>query len=142
MLTVVGNLKGGTGKSTVAFNLAVWLAHEQPGVMAFDFDPQGFEWIDCDNTDQSTLAYLRRSEDETIIVVFNFTPVIREDYRIGVPLNGQYEEILNSDSSYYEGSNKGNAAPIYSDDTPAMNRPHSLSLTLPPLASVILRYTN
>ena len=106
----------------------------------FDFDPQGFEWIDCDNTDQSTLSYLRRSEDETIIVVFNFTPVIRKDYRIGVPLSGQYEEILNSDSNYYDGSNQGNSSPIQSDDIQLMGRPHSISLTLPPLAGVVLRH--
>jgi len=106
----------------------------------FDFDPQGFEWLDCDNTDQSTLAYLRKSENETIIVAFNFTPVIRKDYRIGVPLSGQYEEMFNSDSSYYEGSNQGNSDPIYSDDMQLMGRPHSISLTLPPLAGVVIRH--
>ena len=106
----------------------------------FDFDPQGFEWLDCDNTDQSTLAYLRKSENETIIVAFNFTPVIRKDYRIGVPLSGQYEEMFNSDSSYYEGSNLGNSHPINSDDIQLMGRPYSISVTLPPLAGVVIRH--
>lgn len=107
----------------------------------FDFDPQGFEWIDCENHSQSTLAYLRKSENEFFIIVFNFTPVIRKDYRIGVPVSGQYEEIFNSDSSYYEGTNLGNSNPIYTDDMPRMSRPYSISLTLPPLAGIIIKHT-
>lgn len=125
-------------KSLVSDLNKLYKAHS--ALHRFDFDPQGFEWIDCDNADQSTLSYLRKSEDETIVVIFNFTPVIRKDYRIGVPLSGQYEEVLNSDSSYYDGSNQGNSSPIHSSDTQVMNRPHSISLTLPPLAGVILRY--
>jgi 1,4-alpha-glucan branching enzyme len=107
----------------------------------FDFDPQGFEWIDCENHNQSTLAYLRKSENEILIIVCNFTPVIRKDYRIGVPLSGQYEEIFNSDSSYYEGTNLGNSNLIYTDDMPRMGRPYSISLTLPPLAGIIIKHT-
>jgi 1,4-alpha-glucan branching enzyme len=125
-------------KSLVGDLNRLYRAH--PALHRFDFDPQGFEWIDCENSSQSTLAYLRKSEDETFIVALNFTPVIREDYRIGVPFGGQYEEIFNSDSSYYEGSNKGNSNPIYSDDMPRMSRPYSISLTLPPLAGVIIRH--
>ena len=116
------------------------LYRTHPALHRFDFDPQGFEWIDCESRTLSTLAYLRKSEDETFIMVFNFTPVIRKDYRLGVPFGGQYEEIFNSDSSYYEGTNQGNSNPIYSDDMPWMSRPHSISITLPPLAGVIIRH--
>ena len=112
-----------------------------PALHHLDFDPQGFEWIDCENHNQSILAYLRKSENESLIIVFNFTPVIRKDYRIGVPLSGQYEEIFNSDSRYYEGTNLGNSNPIYTDDMPRMSRPYSISLTLPPLAGIIIKHT-
>lgn len=105
----------------------------------YDFDPQGFEWIDCNDTDQSVLSYIRKSENESIIVVLNFTPVIRENYRIGVPENGQYEVIFNSDSDYYSGSNAGSAAIIASDEIAWMNQPASLSVTLPPLAGLIIK---
>lgn len=117
------------------------LYRTHPALHYFDFDPQGFEWIDCENHNLSTLAYLRKSENESLIIVFNFTPVIRKDYRIGVPLSGQYEEIFNSDSSYYEGTNLGNSNPIYTDDMPRMGRPYSISLTLPPLAGIIIKHT-
>ena len=117
------------------------LYRTHPALHHFDFDPQGFEWIDCENHNQSILAYLRKSENESLIIVFNFTPVIRKDYRIGVPLSGQYEEIFNSDSRYYEGTNLGNSNPIYTDDMPRMSRPYSISLTLPPLAGIIIKHT-
>ncbi len=105
----------------------------------YDFDYCGFEWIDCHDTDQSTLSYLRKSEDETIIVVLNFTPVIREQYRIGVPDTGNYTVLFNSDSSYYSGSNAGSHGVIGAEGLPWMNRPASLTLTLPPLATLVLK---
>jgi 1,4-alpha-glucan branching enzyme len=105
----------------------------------YDFEPQGFEWIDCNDTDQSVLSYMRHSDDETIIVVLNFTPVPRENYRIGVPDAGTYEEILNSDSEYYHGSNVSNGVAIHSDDIAWMDKPCSITLTLPPLAGVVLK---
>jgi len=112
----------------------------QPALHRFDFEPQGFEWIECNDSDQSVLSYLRRSETELIIVLLNFTPVPRQGYRLGVPQAGRYEEILNSDSSYYNGSNVGNQQFIHSEEKSWMGRPHSLSLTLPPLAGLILKY--
>ncbi|MCW9012859.1 MAG: 1,4-alpha-glucan branching protein GlgB [Gammaproteobacteria bacterium] len=105
----------------------------------YDFEPQGFEWIDCNDTDQSILSYLRRSDDENLVIVLNFTPVPRENYRIGVPEPGVYEEILNSDSEYYAGSNVSNGVNIHSENVEWMNRPCSVSLTLPPLAGIVLR---
>jgi len=105
----------------------------------YDFDNMGFEWIDCHDTDQSVLSYLRKSEDETIIIILNFTPVIRKNYRIGVPVAGNYEIILNSDSTFYAGSNAGSNSGIKAEKTAWMNHPASLSLTLPPLAGLVLK---
>ena len=81
----------------------------------------------------------RRDEHSFVINVFNFTPVPRYDYRVGVPVEGQYQELLNSDSSYYSGSDVGNSGQISSEPIPCNGRPHSLSLTLPPLAGVVLK---
>ncbi len=110
-----------------------------PALHRHDFDGQGFEWIDCHDASQSILTYMRRDGDDTVLVVLNFTPVPRHNYRIGIPSEGVYEEILNSDSEYYGGSNLGNGQHIQSQPQEWMNQPHSLELTLPPLASIILR---
>ncbi len=115
------------------------LYQQQLPLHQFDFEPQGFEWIDCNDTDQSILSYVRKSDDETLIVVLNFTPVPRENYRIGVPEPGTYAEILNSDSEYYAGSNVSNGINIPSEEIAWMNRPVSLSLTLPPMAGIVLK---
>lgn len=103
----------------------------------YDFEHQGFTWIDCHDASQSVLGYLRTGRDSQLIVVLNFTPVPRDHYRVGVPEPGNYREILNSDSHFYGGSNLGNAF-VQSDPLPWMNQPHSLNLTLPPLAGIIL----
>ncbi len=106
----------------------------------YEFEPQGFEWIDCNDTDQSILSYLRKDDQgELIIVILNFTPIPRHGYRIGVPEPGGYQEILNSDSHFYFGSNMGNEANLYADDKKWMGRPCSVTLTLPPLAGLVLR---
>jgi 1,4-alpha-glucan branching enzyme len=103
-----------------------------------DFEHQGFEWIDCHDVQQSVISYRRKCKHEDLIVILNFTPVLREAYRIGVPAEGTYIEIFNSDSSYYGGGNVGNSVGL-SEPKPWMNQPHSLELTLPPLAAVILK---
>jgi len=103
-----------------------------------DFDHQGFEWIDCHDYQQSIISYRRKSGDEELIVILNFTPVPREGYRIGVPREGLYHELFNSDSHYYDGSNMGNGH-VVSEPIPWMNLPHSILLTLPPLAGIILK---
>lgn len=112
---------------------------EHPALHDFDFEPHGFEWIDCNDSDQSVLSYLRRSDDELIIVILNFTPVPREGYQIGVPEGGVYEEVFNSDSTYYMGGNVGNDHFMETRNVEWMGRPHSINLTLPPLAGLILR---
>jgi 1,4-alpha-glucan branching enzyme len=105
----------------------------------YDFDAQGFDWVDCHDSDHSILIYQRNGPEDSVIIVLNFTPIIRENYRIGVPLEGHYEELLNSDSNYYQGSNVGNSKPIISEATPWMNREHSINITLPPLAGLIIK---
>jgi len=113
-----------------------------PALYRYEFDWQGFDWIDCNDAQQSVLSFLRKGDgNEIIVVVLNLTPVPREDYRIGVPLAGRYLEILNSDSKYYGGSNMGNGPhALVAENKPWMNRPYSLSLILPPLAAIVLNF--
>jgi len=110
---------------------------ERPALYRHDFSPEGFEWIDCHDASQSVLSYLRKSDDDLLVILFNFTPIPQNDYRIGVPEAGVYEEIFNSDAIFYGGSNIGNRA-LSAEATPWMGRPYSLSLTIPPLAGIIL----
>ena len=111
---------------------------EESALYQHDFEHQGFEWIDCCDIQQSVISYRRKHGAEEVIVVLNFTPVVRENYRIGVPQAGAYKEILNSDSSYYDGTNVGNDV-IESEPNEWMGLPHSINLTLPPLAGVVLK---
>jgi 1,4-alpha-glucan branching enzyme len=105
-----------------------------------DFEWEGFEWIDCHDAQNSILVYLRRCEDDFVVAALNFTPVPREGYRIGVPESGTYRELLNSDATDYSGSGMGNGArSLTTEEHPWMGRPHSVELTLPPLAGVVLK---
>ena len=110
-----------------------------PALHYYDFDEKGFDWVDCNDSDQSILIYQRNGRDDSVIIVLNFTPVVRKNYRIGVPFGGHYEELFNSDSSYYDGTNTGNSDPIISEEKTWMNKDHSISITLPPLAGLIIR---
>jgi len=103
-----------------------------------DFDHQGFEWLDCHVVGQSIISYRRKTDNEELIVVLNFTPVPRENYRIGVPEAGDYKELLNSDSGYYAGSNMGNLK-ISTEPEAWMGQEQSIELTLPPLGALILK---
>ena len=109
-----------------------------PALFTHDFDHQGFEWIDCHDVEQSIISYRRKSAFEELIIILNFTPVPRMNYRLGVPEAGVYAEIFNSDSHYYNGSNTGNGV-VVSEPTKWMNLPHSISLNLPPLGALILK---
>jgi len=113
------------------------LYRENPALHQYDFEQKGFEWIDCHDAPQSILSYLRRSTDEFAVMAFNFTPVPRQNYRIGVPEPGIYREVFNSDSRHYGGSDVGNGA-VTAEAKEWMGRPYSISLTLPPLAGVVL----
>ncbi len=114
---------------------------ELSALHARDFEPAGFQWLDCNDRAHSTLAFLRRDGGQFVVVLFNFTPVPREGFRVGVPHGGTYRELLNTDSMHYGGSNLGNSAMLGAEPVPAMGQPCSLVVTLPPLAAVILRPT-
>ena len=110
-----------------------------PALHELDCEPQGFEWIDCNDSANSVLAFLRRGRaGEAAVVVVNATPVVRYGYRIGVPRPGTYREALNTDSQHYGGSNVGNQGSVVTEPIPAHGHADSLALTLPPLAVVIL----
>ena len=105
-----------------------------------DFDNGGFEWVDCHDASQSVLSFLRWAQDGSfVVVILNFTPVPRENYRIGVPQPGVYGEIFNSDSSFYGGTNMGNQGNVFTTDQGWMGQTQSLVLTLPPLGMLILQ---
>ncbi|MBU2803298.1 1,4-alpha-glucan branching enzyme, partial [Acidithiobacillus caldus] len=114
------------------------LHRERTALHDQDFAPEGFRWIDCHDAEQSVLSFLRWDRGGGFVVaVFNFTPVVRRDYRIGVPAGGRYAEIFNSDAEVYGGSNVGNW-PQEATATAWMGMEHSLLLTLPPLAAIFL----
>ncbi len=115
------------------------LYREQPSLHRNGFDHRGFEWIDCHDATQSVLSYLRWDGEDFHVVMLNFTPVVRHDYRIGVPRAGVYCEVLNSDSHFYGGSNVSNGTAIASEAVPWMNRGDSIRLTLPPLGALVLK---
>jgi 1,4-alpha-glucan branching enzyme len=106
-----------------------------------DFQYAGFEWVDFHDAASSVIAFDRKSADgsETVTAVFNFTPVPRTGYRIGVWQPGTYAEILNSDASRYGGSNTGNFGEVLADAVPAHGREYSLNLVLPPLAALYFK---
>jgi 1,4-alpha-glucan branching enzyme len=117
------------------------LYRREPALHEVDFDCQGFEWIDCHNFEQSTLAFLRRAKDprDFIVVGCNFTPVPRTQHRLGVPEACWYDEVLNTDSTYYGGSNLGNGAGAMAEPLPWDGRPYSIPVVLPPLGVVMLK---
>lgn len=115
------------------------LYNDTPALHQLDFSSEGFAWIDCFDADQSVISYLRRTRDGTfVVIILNFTPVPHVGYRIGIPVGGIYREIFNSDSTYYGGSNMGNAGQITATSKPWMGLPDSIVITLPPLAGLVL----
>lgn len=114
------------------------LYRNRPELHARDFDPDGFGWIDIGDAEASVLSFLRKAPDRFVLVVCNFTPVVRHGYRVGVPALTAYRELLNSDSEYYGGSNAGNAGLLKAEPIAANGQPQSLALTLPPLAVIVL----
>jgi len=117
------------------------LYRSQPALYELDFTHSGFEWIDCSDVEQSVVSLLRngRSGDDTILAVFNFTPLPRLNYRLGVPKPGFWKELLNSDARDYGGSGHGNMGGVDAAPIPFHGRPSSLLLTLPPLAALFLK---
>ena len=117
------------------------LYRAQRALHQVDYQPTGFSWIDCDDGAHSIISLIRRAEmgADEIVAVFNFTPLVREGYRMGVPRAGRYRELINTDAEVYGGGNVGNAGAIETEAVPAQGHPQSLVLTLPPLAGLILK---
>jgi 1,4-alpha-glucan branching enzyme len=113
----------------------------EPALHQVDYEPEGFRWIDCNDNENSVVSMVRfaHDRDDFIVAIFNWTPVPRADYRIGVPAPGWYGEILNSDSALYGGSNVGNGGGLQSEPVAAHGFDHSLGLTVPPLGCLLLK---
>ena len=128
----------GLAKSVADLN---HLVRREPALHQLDFEGRGFEWVDCHNWQDSVLVFIRRAANpaDFVVVCCNFTPVPRENYRVGVPCAGVYDEVFNSDSAWYGGSNLGNAGGLLAVDVPHHGRECSLSLSLPPLAAIVLK---
>ena len=133
-----GNRPNGLQKLVGTLN---WLHRSEPALHEKDASPDGFRWIDCNDAEQSTLSWLRFGENpaEAILIVCNFTPVPRENVRIGAPAGGFWRELLNSDATEYGGSGQGNLGGVESAPFPWQGLPHTLNLTLPPLGAVAFK---
>jgi 1,4-alpha-glucan branching enzyme len=116
------------------------LYRERPAMHQLDCDPAGFSWIDGTDAEHSVLSFVRQGAPGTapLVAVFNFTPVPRTNYRVGVPGGGFWREVLNSDSGDYGGGGMGNFGGVEASPLPLHGRSHSLALTLPPLAALFL----
>jgi len=117
------------------------LYQAEPAFYEHDFAEQGFRWVEANDGAHSIFSYLRFADDPSdfLVVVINFTPIPRHNYRVGVPEEGHYVEKLNSDSAFYGGGNIGNDGGRWSEQVHWQEQPYSLSLTLPPLGIVILK---
>jgi len=115
------------------------LYRSQPALYELDFDVGGFAWVDCNDYQRSVISFLRRGRnpDQQLLFVCNFTPVVRQNYRVGVPQQGFWKEVLNSDAALYGGSGQGNFGGSQGVPLPIHGQPFSLSMTLPPLGVVV-----
>ena len=111
---------------------------EEPAFWAEDFDPNGFQWIECDDAESSIVSFVRRSEEKKLVFLCNFTPVVHRGFSLGVPQEGVYHERLNSDAARFGGSDVINAVPLQSKAEPAGRCPFRVELDVPPLGMVIL----
>jgi len=117
------------------------LMRGEPSLFELDSDPSGFQWIDCNDTEQSTLVFMRRARDsgEVSVCAFNFTPVPRHNYRVGVPFSGYWREMINSDAPLYGGSGQGNMGGVESVPVAAHGHFQSINITIPPLGMVVFK---
>ena len=114
---------------------------DEPAMHARDSEPSGFAWIDGSDSEQSVLSYMRKGGpgDPPVLVVMNFTPVVRHGYRVGVPIEGEWEEVLNTDAEQYGGSGVGNLGRVMTSSETRHGQPCSVTITLPPLGAVWFR---
>jgi 1,4-alpha-glucan branching enzyme len=113
----------------------------EPALWQSDFDPNGFYWIDCSDSENSVLSFARQNADRSneVVVVLNLTPVARYDYRVGVPRSGDWRELINSDAGVYGGSNVGNLGAVTAEPVACHGHAQSLRLVLPPMSVIALR---
>ena len=113
----------------------------QASLHEMDFEVGGFEWVDCTDAQRSIISFIRhgRNKEDQLLFVCNFTPVVRANYRVGVPQGGIWREILNSDAPLYGGSGQGNFGGLEAAPLPAHGRPFSLNMTIPPLGVVVFQ---
>jgi len=118
------------------------LYRNEPALYERDFDPTGFEWVDCTDAGSSVISLLRKgkSTGKVMLIICNFTPVPRQNYRIGVPNGGFWQEVLNSDAVQYGGKGWGNLGGLEAAPIPLHGRTHSITMTLPSLATLYLTY--
>ncbi len=130
-----------SGIQSVVKDLNTWYKNT-PALSALDCDSKGFQWVNSDDAENSVLSFLRcgNTEKDTHLVVGNFTPVLRKNHRIGVPHDGFWKEIFNSEASCYGGCGEGNMGGRMSEKVGIVSRPYSLLLTLPPMSVVIFKY--
>jgi 1,4-alpha-glucan branching enzyme len=108
-----------------------------------DFEPEGFSWIDFSDANNSVISFMRFGKDadrSMLVVVCNLTPVLRQQYRIGVPFEGFYKEVLNTDSSFYRGAGNGNMGGKNAEAVPLHNQKFSINCTLPSLSTVVFKW--
>ncbi len=117
------------------------LYKNEPALFELDFDDNGFEWVDFSDSEKSIISFIRKSSttNEFVLVVCNLTPIPYQNYRIGVPVAGSWQEILNSDAKVYGGSGQGNMGGVETEPIPAHGKHQSISLTLPPLGIIIFK---
>ncbi|HEY9421481.1 MAG TPA: alpha amylase C-terminal domain-containing protein, partial [Thermoanaerobaculia bacterium] len=116
------------------------LYNGEPALHELDCSPEGFDWVDGSDADNSVIAFLRRGKaGEPVLVVLHFTPVVRENYRLGVPGRGYWRELLNSDAPRYGGGGVGNYGGVEAVPIPMHGKSHSLTLTLPPLGVLFFK---
>lgn len=119
------------------------LYRREPALHQVDFDGAGFEWIDCHNYEESAIAFIRKAKDprDYLVICANFTPVPRQEHRVGLPELRWYKEVFNSDSTYYGGSDLGSGPGKMAEDLPWNGRPFSAEMTIPPLGIIVLKPT-
>lgn len=109
-----------------------------------DYNDDGFEWIDADNNNKSIYSFIRkgRNEGEILVFVFNFTPVVRYDFRLGVPYKGEYVEVFNTDSEAFGGSGQVMTEKLVAENIEMNNKPYSINIKVPPMAATVLSINN
>lgn len=130
-----------TGVQNLVRDLNHWYA-DNKSLAHYDFNQEGFEWINTHDTDNSVLSFIRKGDDPSQVFLYigNFTPVRRANYRVGVPLAGIWKEVINTDATEYAGNGAGNLGQVISQPVEWNARPHSVEIVLPPLSSLIFKY--